>query len=41
MKNELMIAKRTNQPKRASQQRLLEILDQLNLNALQHRFLPT
>jgi Methyltransferase domain len=41
MKNELIIAKRTNQPKRASQERLLEILDQLNLNALQHRFLPT
>ncbi len=40
MKNELIIAKRTNQPKRASQQRLLEILDQLNLKTLQHRFLP-
>jgi hypothetical protein len=41
MKNELIIAKWTNQPKRASQQRLLEILEMLNLNALQHRFMPT
>jgi hypothetical protein len=40
MKNELIVAKWTNQPKRASQQRLLEILDMLNLNALQHRFMP-
>jgi hypothetical protein len=40
MKNELIIAKWTNQPKRASQQRLVEMLEALNLNALQHRFMP-
>ncbi len=38
MKNELIIAKFTGQPKRAAQKRLQEILDMLNLNALQHRF---
>ena len=41
MKNELIIAKFTNQPKRASQQRLMEILEALNLNALQHRFMAS
>jgi len=38
MKNELIIAKKINQPKRAAQQRLLEILTTLNLESLSSRF---
>jgi hypothetical protein len=38
MKNELIIARYTNSPRKNAQTRLLEILETLNLNELQTRF---
>jgi hypothetical protein len=38
MKNELIIAKYTGQPRKNAQERLQAILRELNLDALQHRF---
>jgi hypothetical protein len=38
MKNELIIAKYTGQPRKNAQDRLDSILNELNLDELQHRF---
>jgi hypothetical protein len=38
MKNELIVAKYTGQPRKNAQARLEEILQELNLEALQSRF---
>ena len=40
MKNELIIARRTGQPRRNAAERLSAILHELNLDALRDRFLP-
>jgi hypothetical protein len=38
MKNELIVAKYTGQPRKNAQARLNAILEELNLEALHHRF---
>ncbi|MDP3744108.1 MAG: SAM-dependent methyltransferase [Methylotenera sp.] len=40
MKNELIIAKYTGQPRKNAQQRLEAILQELNLDEMRHRFVP-
>lgn len=40
MKNELIIAKYTGQPRKNAQQRLEAILQELNLDEIRHRFVP-